>query len=124
MKPRHTSFQTFEIPDPLPQGDDKFFIAHNDIGYSLTAGVPFDFTTIDPLGVDSFLLLGIDETELIDSDANSDPPFVFGMTFAEPGIANFSTFPLLAAVPEPSTLLLAVLALLGLLSHGRRRRRA
>jgi hypothetical protein len=42
------------------------------------AGQVFDFTTIDPLGVDCFLLLGIDETELIDPNGNSKPPFVFG----------------------------------------------
>jgi hypothetical protein len=72
----------------------------NNLAYDLMAGQVFDFTTIDPLGVDCFLLLGIDETELIDPNGNSKPPFVFGATFMNPGTAEVTTFPLIFVEPS------------------------
>jgi len=111
-------FHTYEIPEALPQGDDQFEIHYQGVSYPLAAGEVFDFTTLDPLGVDSFLLLGIDETELIDFD--SPPPFVYGATFMQAGMAAVTTFALVA-VPEPSTITLAFATLL--LTFGRRRTR-
>ncbi len=105
-------FLTYQIPEALPQGDDSFEIHHNGITYDLAAGEVFDFTTIDPQGVDSFLLYnsrGIDETELIDVDGQSHPPFVYGATFLQPGLAQVTTFAL-TQVPEPTSLLLLLLS--------------
>ncbi len=93
-------FHTYQIPAALPQGDDTFEIHYAGVAYPLTAGEVFDFTTIEPLGVDSFLLLGIDETELITAIGNTHAPFVYGATFMEPGLAEVTSFPLF--VPEPA----------------------
>jgi hypothetical protein len=109
-------FRTFEIPAPLPQGDEEFEIHYLGESYALTAGQVFDFTTLDPAGVDSFLLLGIDETELVDPGASAHPPFVYGVTFMQPGVAEVTSFPLVA-VPEPGALALAALALMGFVSR-------
>ena len=123
-------FHTYMIPDPLPQGDDMFRILYNHNSYDLVAGEIFDFTMLDPLGVDSFLLMGIDETELIDS-GNSHPPFVFGTTFMTPGLAEVTTFALVAGsetsssspVPEPSTFALLGIGTICLMLAGGSRKR-
>ena len=107
-------FTSFEIPTALPQGDVLFAIHHAGESYPLSAGQSFDFTALDPTGVESFLLLGIDEAELLDV-GDTHPSFVFGLTFAEAGVNTFSTFPLVA-VPEPGALVLAVLAVCGVVA--------
>ncbi len=96
-----TRFTSFIIPEALPHGDDLFSIHYAGQSYPLSAGTSFDFAAIDSAGVESFLLLGIDESEVIAANA-SDPPFVFGMTFADlgNGLAGFNTFPLF--IPEPA----------------------
>lgn len=102
-------FHTFEIPSPLQQGDGQFEIHYLGQSYPLAAGEAFDFTTLDPTGVESFLLLGIDEAETL--DPSDDGPFVYGATFMQPGIAEVTSFPLVR-VPEPSAASLALLALI------------
>ena len=92
-------FRTFEIPAPLPLGDDLFEIHHLGESYPLTAGVPFDFTTLDPTGVESFVLLGIDEAETLNAD--TPDPFVYGVSFMTPGTVDITSFALVS-VPEPS----------------------
>jgi len=119
-------FNTFEIPDALPQGDDSFIISLNNIDYLLEAGQVFDFTTIDPLGVESFSLLGINDTELIFASDNSDPPFVFGMSFMQTGLTEFTTFALsdeTPIIPEPSSIVLFGIGGIALLGYGWRRKR-
>lgn len=113
-----TQFTSFEVPEALPMGDDTFSIHHQGTSYPLLAGETFDFKAIDPTGVASFLLLGIDEAELFDA-GDSNPPFVFGMTFAAAGLAEFSSFAL-TTVPEPTTIALALLGLTALTAIQRR----
>lgn len=110
---------SFTIPGALPQGDSSFEIHHGGVVHQLTAGQTFDFTQIDPAGVESFLLLGIDDSELL--VAGDEPhPFVFGMTFATEGIAKLHSFALIS-IPEPSTIAFLTLGLCGLSLAVRRR---
>ena len=86
------SLVEYGVFQPLDQPAPEFRSYQND-------GETFDFTTIDPLGVEAFLLAGIDETELIDSGNNANPPLVFGATFTDAGIANFVSIPLFEVQP-------------------------
>ena len=106
-------FKSFEIPEALPQGDSEFAIVYQNKAYLLNAGVEFDFTEIDENGFDSFLLLNIDESELIDVEGNSHPPFTFGLSFMNNGMADFSTFALIY-VPEPSASMFALVFMFGI----------
>jgi hypothetical protein len=77
-------FTQFVIPEALPGGDSEFEIV---IGayehYALQAGVPFDFTTYFPEGVNAFLLTGFDADEGL--VAGQSFPYTHGYRFAEEG---------------------------------------
>jgi len=82
-------------------------------------GNTFDFTTIDPTGVERFLIADIEPSAGLDPD---DPTaFVTGLTFVGSGIANFTMDPVTYSVPAPMTAWLMSAALLGL-AMGRRKR--
>lgn len=114
------NFTSFTIPDALPGGDSQFRINLNGEGYDLAAGQVFEFTTIDSAGVDSFMLVDIDESEMISPEAGA--PFVFGVTNASDSDASFAVVPLVPIqVPEPGTLAVVLFGILGTLFYSGRR---
>ncbi|HFE37913.1 MAG TPA: PEP-CTERM sorting domain-containing protein [Gammaproteobacteria bacterium] len=106
------------IPQILPNGDGDFTIVIDGISYTLTAGVIFDILTEtgNANGVSSFKILDIDTTEALDpADALA---FNTGLTFLNAGTVNVTQTPITVNtsannVPEPGTLLLILLGLLG-----------
>lgn len=112
-------FKSFVIPDLLAQSNNTFILQYAGVSYALFPDQEFDFTTIDPTGVDSFSLLGFDQWDNIGS------PFVSGLTFTDPTLASFTTFRLdaSAVVPEPSTFVLAAFGATVLFAYGWRRKR-
>lgn len=111
-------FTSFLVPESLTLGNSTLDLHVEGIIYELMAGETFDFTTIDPVGVSSFLLLGIDGDDRSLARALSDDSFLFGATFANPGITRVGTFAV-TPVPEPSSL--ASLAVAGLIAARRSR---
>jgi len=96
------NFTSFTIPDALPGGDSQFRINWNGVGHDLSVGDVFDFTTLDPAGVDTFVLAEIDETEQISPQV--DMPFTIGVTTAAGSDANFVAVPLIPVTPGDFTL--------------------
>lgn len=109
----------FVVPEALPGGDDTFELYFNEYQYTLHAGEEFDFTAYVPEGVSEFFLLGLDLSEAI--DPLEEPPFVSGLKFTSEGVITV-TQSALVAVPEPSTLALGILGLLGITFTRRQRR--
>ncbi|MCB1876041.1 MAG: hypothetical protein KDH88_08710 [Chromatiales bacterium] len=106
------------IPGALPNGDTEFDLLVPGFGtFTLTAGVSFDFTALDPLGIAEFSISGIDTSELLDP---TDPTaFVTGLTYVAGGVSNLTMTPITtfvpsAGVPVPSILSLMVFGLFGL----------
>jgi hypothetical protein len=67
----------------------------------LASGETLDFTQYVPGGTERFTLLGLDATQYDETN-----PFVHGLQFAD----EAATLTMLDPVPEPSTLLLAIVA--------------
>jgi hypothetical protein len=104
------AFASVYIADPLPMGDEDFELIVNDISYTLTAGTPFDLTTINEEGVRDFIIQGIDPSEQIVPDETGN--FVTGLTFVGGATtAHVSMVPIL--IPEPSSLSVMLIALMG-----------
>lgn len=112
-----------EIPAALMNGDDTFRLILPGVGeYTLTAGVPFDITSVVAGGVNAFTIDGIDTSELL--DPNDPLAFVTGLTFVGGGTTMATMTPLTVdtdannpgtpGVPVPGTLLLLGLGLAGL----------
>ncbi len=102
----------FTIPDPLPvSGDDTFELEFEGTIHSLTAGEVFDFRpfSIDPGGVNGFYLRGFDIAEGL--SVSEAFPYGFGLQFASEGMT--SVYHGAVAVPEPSNICLALMALVG-----------
>jgi len=102
-----SNFTSFVLPEALASGDSQFRINLDGEGFDLSIGDVFDFTAFDAEGVESFLLVGIDESETIPVISESQP-FTFGMTFATGAHSGFVAVPLVQ-VPELRTLALASL---------------
>ncbi len=110
-------FASVIVPEPLPNGDASFTLIVGEASFPLEAGEQFDLTQIDPLGVATFSIRGIDPGEELDPE---DPmAFVTGATFMEEREANVT---MTAVVPEPGATALGV-AMLGALATLARRRR-
>jgi len=113
-----------EIPSALPNGDGDFIIVVNGIEYALSAGTVFDIFAETGIfgGVDSFEITGIDTAELL--DPNNGTAFVTGLTFVGAGTVNVTQTPITVNtdVPEPGTLLLLSMGLLGFASARRKYR--
>ncbi len=131
------NFASVTVPGPAVSlssiGDDLFgvYLYDSVLGdYSPTpvaildgsdpTGNTFDFTTIDPNGVERFLIADIEPEAGL--DPNDPEAFVTGLTFVGSGNANFTMDPLTYnTVPAPMTAWLLGAALLGL-AMGRRKR--
>lgn len=109
------------IPGALPNGDSDFIIEINGVEYAITAGVTFDIFSVTGIvdGINNFKIIGIDTSEAlnpIDSLA-----FITGLTFVSAGTAKITQTPITFVtdatnVPEPSTLLLFLLGIMGFLT--------
>jgi hypothetical protein len=110
-------FASVIVPEPLPNGDASFALVVGEESFVLEAGEQFDLTQVDPLGVATFSIRGIDPGE--DLDPEDPMAFVTGATFMEEREANVT---MTAVVPEPgaATLGAAVLGALATLSRRRR----
>ncbi len=91
------NFTSFTIPEALPGGDSQFRINLDGQGFDLAAGDVFDFTTFDTNGVDSFLVVGIDESETISPQV--DMPFTIGVTTLAGSDASFLAVPVISVKP-------------------------
>lgn len=94
-------FTHFTLPYAIG-GDTDFMIRYAGQEYPYQAGTLFDFTTLDPTGVASFFLRGIDPGAV-----NSDADFVAivsGMQFANSGATQVYTIGGVMVVPEPACL--------------------
>lgn len=121
------NFASLIIPDALPGGDADFlleFVA-NGLAFSeaLTAGQVYDFTALDPLGIDTFRILGIDPAEMV-SPAD---PFVVGLTFVSGGFSSTLSIDAVTAdvdgaIPAPAALPLLLSAAALTAAAGRRKR--
>lgn len=105
------NFASVLIPTALPGGDDTFDLIVAGNTYTLTAGIEFLLTALDPLGFNSFSILGIDVDEGL--DPTNPLAFVTGLTFVDAGTVSMTQTPIIintdGAVPAPTAL-----ALLGL----------
>jgi len=112
---------TVLIPNILPNGDGNFIIVIDGIEYAISSGVIFDILSETGIvgGIDTFEIKDISIAELLDP---TDPfAFVTGLTFVNAGMVNIAQTPITLDtdaqnVPEPSTLLLFSLGLLGFVS--------
>ncbi len=94
-------------------GNNPFLLAGNWLG-----GIPFDFLSLFPGGIDRFRVLGIETSAGLDpSDTTA---FVTGLTFTADGEFTGTQTPITADVPEPGTLLLFASGLFGLVTLRRR----
>ncbi len=93
-----TPFASVLIPNALPGGDASFEVVIGGTAYALTAGEPFDFTSISVGGVLSFGIRGIDLSEELDP---ADPmAFVTGLSFVQSGLlSSFLMSPVTAFTP-------------------------
>jgi hypothetical protein len=99
-------------------GDDSFvldFTYGGGLIYSdvLGIGETFDFTALDPSGIASFTISGIDVSEMIDPT----DPFVVGLTFVSGGFSSILSIDATTVetspnpVPLPASLPMMALAL-------------
>lgn len=104
------NFASVLISDPLPNGDSLFDLIVNGLTYQLVAGTAFDFTALNPAGVSSFSIRGIDTAELL--DPLDQTAFVTGVSFVSTGNVQMRQIPVSTligdplTVPEPATLAL------------------
>lgn len=119
---------TVLIPAVLPNGDGDFIIMINGIGYPISSGVTFDIELETSIigGVDAFEIRDISTAEAL--DPTDTLAFNTGLTFVGPGIVNVTQTPIpfdtnAQNIPEPSTLLLLSLGLLGFRSARKYRKR-
>ncbi len=102
------------IPEALPGGDTEFEIVVDGQSAPLFAGTEFNFQNeLGILADDSFQIRGIDPAEGLDPDDAA--AFVTGLTFADPNSSSTLTMTPVT-VPEPSSLALAAIGIVGLLS--------
>lgn len=104
-------FRSFHLPELPP--DQTYRLWTPDVFLEVTGSEVIDFTTLFPDGVSRFYVLGMGE------HAPETFPHVFGLTFAEEGVADF--FVAALAVPEPTPLTLAFVAAWFVLSYKRTR---
>ena len=99
-------------PVDIPLIDGELALWIDGTAYDLSVDETFDFTTINPAGVDSFAVTGFAADEM--RRINTPMPFTYGATFMSDGIVQSVILPLVSnPVPEPTTGGLACLTILG-----------
>ncbi len=108
------NFASVEVPVPSPgAGATQFSLHFESYTETLTAGIPFYFTSIDPAGVSQFTITG----EFGGDAALQSQTFDTAIAFVGGGNGSFSQTPILST-PEPASLLvwgLGAVALFGML---------
>jgi hypothetical protein len=99
-------------------GDSEFLIRVAGQEYPYQVGDLFDFTAVDPTGVASFFLRGVDPGA-INSDTEFDA-IVSGLQFANNGATQVYTIGGQMVVPEPASMFLVAMASLYLLTTRKR----
>jgi hypothetical protein len=111
------NFASVEVPAALPgTGQTEFTLTFGTNVETLTVGIPFFFTSVDPGGVPEFTITGI-----IDSGLSGDQPPTFdtAITFVDGGDGSFLQTPLFPN-PEPGSLTLCALGAAMLLGWRRK----
>jgi hypothetical protein len=123
------NFASVALPTGIGDNSFQLYLWDNSqwvYSQDLTGGTPFDFTSLDPNGLDRFRILGIETSALL--DPNSSTAFITGLTFMPGGSGTFSgtMTPITAETPIPATLPLFASGIggLGYLTWRRRKRAA
>jgi len=111
------NFASVEVPGPLSgTGQTQFILFFGSHTDTLTAGIPFLFTSVDPGGVSEFEIAGI-----LSGGTVGSATFDTAITFVDAGDGTFLQTPIFPS-PEPGSLTLCGLAATALLACQRSRR--